>query len=686
MIRRASVLILASLLAWQATAAQEKGHIKLHMRPGDQYALEDKDEIRQQIKLTADGQPAAQVDQTIRAAHKGTVVVLAVRDGVPTSSRVTFDKACTNTIEIPGQQPTKMPLALAGKTVTVSRGADGKLQHDYPEQIDEATMRELAGWLDLGGAYLPQQAVGVGDHWEVDQRALAARGLAAADERARIHCKLVRIERKQDGRKTAHIAVTASVTEHPTPTIAATSDLTGTSLVDLGRGHTLVSALKGKLTLRGTQAAPGADGATRTVHVEGSGTVVTTTTVAFIGNDPKAAGPRLRHPQRLPTGYQAIRDEKGSGRVLVARYKAARSAKALLGSALKGLTGYFDHRPYVTGAMQDKADRLTEATFRSTLGGVAVRGLMLTRTHERDGAVGLCYDRADALPRSLPRLARLLGERMPPVGAARPRPQLQWQTVMLPRQSGTIRLPTGYRITHFNRHPVYGVCMDITGPEGQGVSLGASTPVTEAPQVSPYPLAAPYSDPETAVLTLQPILSQRAGHTVRGLRVIEKAPVPSPTGRAAYLHLAGEVDGRPYRSLALAITSRTPFGQWLLYQSSVAAPEGVFQRSLPVMLQIWRSWKISDRVFQEGMKRAMATMKECNKIIQDVIRYRDKASAKAHAAWVEYIRETRAVTDTLTGEVKDMPLHKVDSIVAKANEAQGYARFKQIPPEELNPK
>jgi hypothetical protein len=159
-------------------------------------------------------------------------------------------------------------------------------------------------------------------------------------------------------------------------------------------------------------------------------------------------------------------------------------------------------------------------------------------------------------------------------------------------------------------------------------------------------------------------------------------------GQAAFIHAAFDsiVNGQRQTShlLALVITFRTSMpGRWYYYYSQVLAPELVFARALPTMLQIWRSWKISDEVLIDRMNSAIQSMREIRDIALNIAESRDRAMERAHYDWVEYIRGTRTEHDTKTGEQRDQPLYDITRIIEEKNRREAYERYEEVPLREL---
>lgn len=262
-----------------------------------------------------------------------------------------------------------------------------------------------------------------------------------------------------------------------------------------------------------------------------------------------------------------------------------------------------------------------------------------------------------------------------------------------------MKLPTGYRITGAANGAV-----DVVGPSGQAIELGLAYPITtpeamrafEQQQIAlgirPGPRTvpvAPYpADPVSALKEMVPVFShtaEAAGAAPIALeKIIEVAPTQGlPGGKAAFMHLTalqGKGDAAVrYHTVGLVSYGATGAGQWLYYTSYVTAPEATFARDLPVMMQIWGSWKVSDAVLQARLKKAMEDMKSAGEMMKQSQAYASKVRSNSNADFDEMIRGYRTVEDTETGERHEANLGWVDNIVDKMNQNAGYERYKQIP-------
>jgi len=378
-----------------------------------------------------------------------------------------------------------------------------------------------------------------------------------------------------------------------------------------------------------------------------------------------------------PPGFKIWADARGGSVVTTSQVQGRTPAEALV-KTLDRLSGYFDGRPVIVAAFQDKNAGCAQGTFMAKMGGQVVKGVATAQMSGRNAGVTVIYDRADRFAISFSRLTASPGKMAS-------KPTVKLHRVSLPDGSGTVGLPDGWRITGANKG-----MMDAVGPDGCVVSLGIYVPI-QVPGGMNIPgsenlLWAPYGPPAEAIFTVGREMQRVYGRSVsQKLRIIEQHPTPSPLvqGKAAFLHFTfmNEFNGRlsPCRGLAWVATAPTGPAQWMYYFSQVLAPDAAFARHLPAMLEIWKSWKVSDKVYQERLNNALANMREIGRIVGEVSARREQAHSDAHYNWIEYIRDERLMKDTRYDTYTTQSLHYVDKLVDKLNDQEGYNRYEAVP-------
>jgi hypothetical protein len=293
--RQSSLLRLAAhlglgltlLVSAQATA-QQQIEIKLRVLGGERYSFDAKTSIKQKGVVNVNGQPAQQIDSSATQRRKGTLEILSVENGKPSAVRVIFDPESASEGSVGGQPVPQF--SLAGKTITIRRGQDGAATNDLPDQPDAQTLSELNRMLDPDTSSYPNHLVSIGDAWDADTTEVAKQFQLGPDDKASIKCKLVRI-REVDGRPTADVGISGEIVKHDQGFIETTTNVEGSSQVDLKTGQTIGADVTGKMTTRGNKDVNGANGQAMKIDVNAEGTIESHQTVALIsGAAPAEAG------------------------------------------------------------------------------------------------------------------------------------------------------------------------------------------------------------------------------------------------------------------------------------------------------------------------------------------------------------------------------------------------------------
>jgi hypothetical protein len=392
-------------------------------------------------------------------------------------------------------------------------------------------------------------------------------------------------------------------------------------------------------------------------------------------------------------GYDLLASA-GTGRALFAQKPGIRSAKEGVLSALRDLRQLYDGKPEVSGGFGDTNDKQCQGSFTAREKGQQVKGTVLCGVGENGAAITIVYDRADAPPAEV---AALLG--------ALPSPA-KWVTHPLPAGSGTIQLPSDWKIKQSTQ---LGTVI-AEGPQGQLVGLGVGAEVVDprsfiAAQVraNGSMLVAPSTDPVTALRNLAPQLSNMSvragGPPIQLNRILTNAPAQAqiPGGQAAWItcSLTKGTGRNAVQEREIALLECYPVGQlaWGLYTSYACGPEATFDRDLPVMVRIAQSWKLNDqavtsnsRQMIDAQNRRFAafedSMKAKNQAFDSYmqsVRNAERVRERSNADFDEIIRGYRTVEDTQTGDRTDVDLGWSKEIVDKLNEKEGFNRYKEIP-------
>jgi hypothetical protein len=282
-------------------------------------------------------------------------------------------------------------------------------------------------------------------------------------------------------------------------------------------------------------------------------------------------------------------------------------------------------------------------------------------------------------------MARQLHGIRVPGGAAAAKPVALRQQAT-PDGKAAIGLPPGWRITGWGNGAV-----DVAGPEGQQVDVGIYLPIMVQPTfVGPVAGAIylPYfADPVAAVRPVSEALARqtmaRGGAATTDVQVLERYNTPPPlgAGQAAYIFARSRVGGRPYLHFALVNTAPIDAGSWAYYYSTVAAPDGVFQRDFALLLSVWRSWSLNQQMLRDRLQDAADKMRQTGEILRSAARGQSEAYDRANKGFSYYLRGVEVLEQTASGRRGTFD-GEFASAVVKADPT----RYRLVPPSQYRPR
>lgn len=252
--------------------AADKVALRVNLQPGMSWTFDQSQDITSDNKATLNGQTQP-FSTKMHSRRVGKAEVLTVNGGLPGSLRITFGEGCQTTMEAAGQQQ-RVPSPYAGKTVTVTRGADGAVTDDFNGgPVDPTFVNELHGMINQEEAMYPRQPVGIGEEWAGDPQLVSKAMQLQGDDRAGMTLKLLAIK-DVGGRGVAEIKVSMALVRTLNG-MRSKAILQGVALVDVQTGHAGKIDMKGTLESNGQQQGPGPNGAPVAYQVEGTGTMTT---------------------------------------------------------------------------------------------------------------------------------------------------------------------------------------------------------------------------------------------------------------------------------------------------------------------------------------------------------------------------------------------------------------------------
>ncbi len=352
----------------------------------------------------------------------------------------------------------------------------------------------------------------------------------------------------------------------------------------------------------------------------------------------------------VPRGFAELTDANGSGQLVFAKFPSGgRSASATMREFLGYTQGYFDSPLQFLGAVGDQQDKVVQAMWHGTFQGQPIRGVATVTLGSTDGMFAMLFDRPQLFAASYSRLAQQLGNMMPrsAQGGGGGESAVNWSRQTTGDRTAAATVPQGWRVTGC----VNGA-LDIFGPNDQNVELGLAFPVFTSALPGYQGTVAPYMNPVQALGLYESNMNfnqYRSTSSSAFGRIIETTPVQNPNGQGMYILQEVSNNNGSKKVLAMVLTSPVAQNEWLLYISFASANQSSFAHDLPIMMKIWGSWKVDDRVFQQRMQQALANMRETSNILNSMHDNQSRVYDNINTAMDMVIRGHWPVENTETG-------------------------------------
>jgi hypothetical protein len=429
--------------------------------------------------------------------------------------------------------------------------------------------------------------------------------------------------------------------------------------------------------------------------------------------NPTTANPlatATQNPSEIPAsdadptsaGYTLLATTDTGSSILTQKPDITTVPSAIL-AALHDLTHILDSKPQVQGAFADaQQQHRGGATFTGSLKGQPIKGTIICGIGDKGAAITILYAHIDAPIADIAKLTAALSSDN----------QLQDQSIG--DGAGTVSIPPTWKITNSNN---LGTVM-IDGPDQQKIFLGlgmeiitpdsvaavAQRQLAEAGQLTPATrmLVAPYTAPLDALKNLMPQLSDMSTNnngpafTLDQILQSDTVAAQIPNGQATRIYYASTntQNNQTIKMRNWAQMECYPIGNgtWAILWSQVSGPDATFDRDLPTMIAISKSWKLNDSVVMEhgnqnvaASNARFAAFEASQKETQDTfdnylhsIQHNSLLTDRTNTDFDEVIRGYRTIEDTQTGDHASADLGNVNEIVNSLNEHDP-GRYIQIP-------
>jgi hypothetical protein len=102
---------------------------------------------------------------------------------------------------------------------------------------------------------------------------------------------------------------------------------------------------------------------------------------------------------------------------------------------------------------------------------------------------------------------------------------------------------------------------------------------------------------------------------------------------------------------------------WTYYYSTVAAPDGVFQRDFTLMLSVWRSWSLNQQMLRDRMQDAANKMRQTGEILRSAARGQSDAYDRANKGFSYYLRGVEVLEHIPSGRRGNFDRGDADAVV-----------------------
>jgi hypothetical protein len=355
-------------------------------------------------------------------------------------------------------------------------------------------------------------------------------------------------------------------------------------------------------------------------------------------------------------------DNPGGGQIIYGPLDDQSSMKDAMVAMLRNIHGHFGDRPQIGSLFQAHGSESLATFFTvtaKTQGGKHIAGMVIVAMPAGSKpAAAVIYDDADRFGKTMNPMMKKLNEvwHVNPAGgqpaAGKGAPVQELHVTHFPDNSGTIGLPTGWKISSAAGGAVVVVgpngemvavslihqMFDPSNPQGQGMikyeTQNGRRPLP--PQFSVYPFG---QDLVAAFMAYQQQAAQRGNAPIPTLNVTSKTKTGPTQWAADGVTVLGELDmhdGKgPLRSLILiSAMKRVGPSQWGMMVTRVSAPDKVATEEWPTLLAIANSENQNAAVIQAQTQQVI---KQIHQVGENAKRQADAAHAAndAHNASVE---------------------------------------------------
>jgi hypothetical protein len=205
-------------------------HENLHFGQKIRYSIDQTTHTRS-VSTTQGNKTVT--DTTTGQHWKVTLTVYGVKDGSASREVVLFDPDSYDTVKN-GERVEKVACPFAGKTIILTRSADGTVANSFPGKAGNDDVNSLNSIIDPDADFYPDDPVAVGDVWDNSAKFSRDIGITPPD-RVLSKCRLDWVK-TVGGRQMAQISNSVGVVYHEDGNVEEDMGYSGTVLVDVAAG------------------------------------------------------------------------------------------------------------------------------------------------------------------------------------------------------------------------------------------------------------------------------------------------------------------------------------------------------------------------------------------------------------------------------------------------------------------
>ncbi|MCW3052970.1 MAG: hypothetical protein JWN14_2140 [Chthonomonadales bacterium] len=346
-----------------------------------------------------------------------------------------------------------------------------------------------------------------------------------------------------------------------------------------------------------------------------------------------------------PGGLKSIDIPEG-GRLLVGGLSKQSSTDAAFRTSLGTIRqGYFDAALNLVGVVRNKDQSVTIAPFTATFQKMPVNGMIYTLFDPSGNTrVGILFDTAQRFGKTFkPLMVRFV--------ALNPAPAASATLKQFVAEDGTeaITIPENWQVAALS-----GGFLAVKGPDQASVIIRYMAYFTDPKyRAAPGTLSMPFTADPTEALNAATRLMAASNHMPPPQIRIERTvaePKPAGTVTSAWLHGTATQGENTRRFEALVqVAPMNESGRWFVQIIQKSAPIDVFQRDLPILTTIYRSYLYNPQKMAEAtLQQARLAAERNNAIVQDSMRRAAAIQADidhSTEAFIDHISDRAVVTD-----------------------------------------